>query len=409
MPIFYKRPKCTEPFSRRTLPLCVLAGTLVCAAQAYAASQVHSWVDCKPTMLDPDLLTTGAIDGINAAIPEDRMGDVLQRVNGSLGAPSAQIGTSDYVIVHVVRWKDLAAGATTQEIDKQNWYVYFRGKWTQEDYAKNNRIFGVDHVWIVYIHLNRQTPFYYSADYSFTVTQKLPIYLNNLFNLLGAFASLGTTTPPVRAPAPPYPQNVWNAKRFPIEYKTSDIAISPAFNVMKDQACTMPTGTQAKSVTAVTIDNEGKSFIDFSVGVPIKKISQLQFNSTQNTITPQTVDTTNAFALLNVYVPKVDLKNTTASWIPHLIAGVAVAHQPLHKVLLGGAVGAHFAQFYIGALFVTDRVTPGLKCDAAPSAASASTSLTTRTCAQLSYGLNIPVGGLVQALSKKSSGASTSP
>src|SRR5579864_4657375 len=68
-----------------------------------------------------------------------------------------------YCIIHVLRWtitdntdpktkadSNRAAEASTSD----KWYVYHGGHWSQDDFASNNRVFGVHRVWLMYIHLN---------------------------------------------------------------------------------------------------------------------------------------------------------------------------------------------------------------------------------------------------------------
>jgi len=369
-----------------------------------ASTQVHPFVDCTPFELNSAVTEVGkgSINAEDGSLNKDRTPTLLEQTIAThkdfQGANKFALAANDYVIIHVVRWKDKASGADEQEIDKQNWYIYSPAKgWTQEQFTTEKHIQGVGQIYLLYIHLNRDSNASYSSSYTVTVTSKLPTYLNNLFNLLGAYTSLGGAGT-ARAGGKNAP-NIWGYSRIPIEYKTSDIDITPQFAFMKDSACTTPSGSQAKNVTAIKIDNEGKSFIDFSVGVPISKISQLQFDTTANTISPQKVDTTNAFALVNLYYPKVDLKHSTFSWVPHFVGGVAFAKQPLHKDLFAAGWGPVFAQFYIGVLLVKEQSLQGHGCGStAP--ANAGASVTSHFCPQLSYGLNIPVGGLTAALKK---------
>jgi len=59
--------------------------------------------------------------------------------SGQTAFPTGQ----DYFIIHVLRWNDPAAGATTQTMDKQNWYTFnIDPQWSNEDFASNNRVFG---------------------------------------------------------------------------------------------------------------------------------------------------------------------------------------------------------------------------------------------------------------------------
>jgi hypothetical protein len=394
----------SRTLKRHFLFIAIISGTVAMARSASASSKVHYWRDCSPQKLRKDLLSgpTAVLNPNDGTLGTDGVPTLVEKTIGS-GPLSKSYSTNDYLVINVLRWKDPKPAANTQDVDSQHWYVYHNRKWTQEQFAKNNRVFGAKHFWLLFIQLNKTAAFNYETDFTVTVTQKTPAYLTNLFQLTGAFTQL-----PIRAPEPGTKlsdSDLWDAKSIELDYTTSDVQISPTIAVSKDDTCSALTGTQASGVNNVTIDNEGKSWIDFSVGVPIKKISELNFNADNQVISPEKIDTTNALALLNVYAPKVDIKGTTLTWIPHFITGVAVAHQPLHKVLVGGAWGPYFAQFYIGALFVTDSAPSGTGCSAVVPSVPAGTKLAKRTCPQLSYGLNVPIGGLIQALKKTSSSA----
>jgi uncharacterized protein (DUF486 family) len=351
-------------------------------------------VDCSPNALDPTLLLAskqGPIDYSRGSIYKDRVPSLLEGTIAN-DTQDFKLASNDYVVIHILKSKDKASGAQSQEVESQQ-----QKGWSDEQFATNKHVLGVDHIYLLYIHLNRDADMLYSSDYSITVASKLPTNLNNLFNLLGAF----TQIPASGANRDKRPsKNMWGWSRLTVDYKTSDIDIKPTFNIMKDSACATPAGSQAKNITPIKLDNEGKAFFDFSVGVPISKISQLQFNADQNTISPQKVDTTNAFGLLNLYYPKVDLKYQTYSFIPHFVGGIAFAKQPLHKILLGIGIGPNFAQFYIGAVLNKEQVLPGNSCSSTVPAANNHVPRGSRFCPQFSYGLNIPVGGLTSALKK---------
>src|SRR5207253_1047462 len=138
---------------------------------------------------------------------------------------------------------------------------------------------------------------------------------------------------------------------------------------------------------------EGLYWWDVSVGVPIRRISQLSFQNTNNSLSPVKVDKQNIFALLNLYPVRVDVKTQGFTWIPHFVGGVAIAKQPQNKILIGGAFGPYFANFYLGALFVKQQE----KAD--PTATTSSIRNVYKP--QFTFGLNLPVRGIAEALKKK--------
>jgi len=228
----------------------------------------------------------------------------------------------------------------------------------------------------------------YKTRYEFTITKKLPANVQNVFLLLqlasgGAVAHVMT------------PPNFWGGRRVEIGLRPSDITIDP--RIVTDQS---PSNRGDEIATAQTFNNEGKYWWDVSVGVPVKKISELQVDSTNNTVTPTKIATTNAFALLNFYLPPADLAATQYSLIPHPIAGVALSGQPLHKILVGGAIGLHYAQLYAGALFVKQQHLNGLQTGSSATPDQVAAASRFRYDAQFTVGINLPLRAAIDALKK---------
>jgi hypothetical protein len=76
-----------------------------------------------------------------------------------------------------------------QTIEKQNWYVYHAGDWTQEDFTTGKHLPGVRQVWIVYIHLGAQSV--YAVKYPIQILKTTPTPLANAFQLLEIAAGSG--------------------------------------------------------------------------------------------------------------------------------------------------------------------------------------------------------------------------
>lgn len=301
-----------------------------------------------------------------------------------------------YAIIHVLRWSDPKAPDNTQTVEAQNWYVYHVGSWwntggawTQDKFTDAKRLYGAHHIYFLYVHLNRaSTSKRYKARYEFQITKKTAANVQDVFLL----AQLLATPGPAPA-APPPPQNLWGGRRVEIGLVPSDIQIDPRY--VTDTSVSNRGDELSK---AETFNNEGNHYWDVSVAVPLKKISDLKFDSTNGTVTPSKISTTNAFGLLDVYLPPVDLAGKSYNYIPHPIAGVALTGQPLHKVLVGGAIGLHYAEFYAGALFVKQQQLTGLQTGspATPPQVAAASHFSYKT--QFNVGINLPVRAMIDAL-----------
>jgi hypothetical protein len=179
-------------------------------------------------------------------------------------------------------------------------------------------------------------------------------------------------------------------------------------------ATTKPAAAKSsgKNVTldAKTFDNEGKYHIDFSVAVPITKITELNYVQTSNGVAPANVNKQKIFALIDIYPVAVDVKNTVLPKFPYFLAGAAIGSQPLKKVLFGIGWGPLFANFYAGLLLNTQAAPASWSCgDKLPAAPAAGTSLSNHSCPGFSFGLNLGVGAITDALKTKAKPAATTP
>lgn len=318
----------------------------------------------------------------------------LIKLAASPNTAISRFGTPDindkdfHCIIHVLHWAD--DGKT---VEKQNWYVYNNGlaksigdrNWSNKDFGVRDRLFGVRKVWMLYVHLNRRVDASYDVRYDFAITKKTPENLANLYRLFSLFV-------PGAQLASRDVRDVWGGGFIPIQYVPSDVTVSANY---------VAGGTVGKLDNPRKFDNEGLYWWDVSVGVPIRKISQLTFESTANTVTAKEVEKQNIFALLNLYPFKRDLKNEVFSWRPHFVGGVQIAKQPQNKILVGGGFGPYFANFYLGALFVKQEETQTLQEGDPATPAQVGADVRKRYKAQFAFGLNFPVRGIIEAFKKK--------
>ena len=312
-------------------------------------------------------------------------------VDASFGKPDGKkldrkkLDAVDFII-HVVRWSDAAvadgAAAPSQTVQQQRWYLIDKGK-----FVRPGRLFGAKTVYFVYLHLNKDSKTSYTSHYNFTITEAIPQNQQNLALL----ASVLAIASPGQTPAPP--GSVWGGQELDMWYSTADIGI--------DSSTTDNKQNGAKPIAidnTYKIHNEALGWWDVSAGVPLRKMSQLSFQSSSNTLTPQTVDKKSIFALIDLYPfhkQKMDLAYSNFTWIPSFVMGVPASQQPLHQPLFGVAWGPRFAQFYLGAII---RKQVGLLSG---SALAPGTSACTGWCPQFAFGINLPVKALQKALSSK--------
>jgi hypothetical protein len=300
-------------------------------------------------------------------------------------------GPKDYIVIHAVTWKDKTAGKP-QDVDKENWYVFNQGDgdWDEDAFSKNSRIFGRRNVYLLYTYFNYD-PTEHSMRYTLDAKSKTPAYLDHFVGLLQLF---GMGTGGGGGGARNVVKGFWDATSFDTFYVPSDITFTP--EIIPDD------GSTTTKLTSKTFDNEGRYHTDFSVGVPIRKISELSYVSSSNTIVPTTVQKQDLFAFFNYYPNAFDIKSSAWDKYPHLLGGVALASQPLKKVIVGVGYGPIYAHFYAGLLIHTYRLPQGSSCGSTPTSAQlAGATLTNHTCPEFSVGLNVAVGAIADALKNK--------
>jgi hypothetical protein len=148
-------------------------------------------------------------------------------------------------------------------------------------------------------------------------------------------------------------------------------------------------------------DNEGKYWWDASVGVPVNKLTLLDYSSDSGVYTPKTINTQSVYALIDIYPDLVDLKYGNARWLmPRAIAGIGVTGRPGQNFIVGGAWGIQQLQFFVGSAFANHNVAP------AGSTAPTGTGVTQRYASRLTYGINVPVLDALKKLAPSSSSSS---
>jgi hypothetical protein len=257
-----------------------------------------------------------------------------------------------------------------------------------DDFAKNNRLFGYRKFWFLYVHLNVPADTTYTVNYTLHATHKTPAYLLHLG------LAFGVALTPAAKPAAGT-NSFWDYHQFAGVPVPSDIDMSG--EVQPSSA-----GAAPITIDKQTFDNEGRYHIDFSIGVPIVKLTELSYVSTSNTLAPAKVEREKLFGLFNYYFQPVDIKASGFSWLPHAVAGVGLGSRPLQNALFGVGWGPTLANFYFGLLLNTQRLPENSACgDNVPAPLPGGTILKNKTCPQFAFGLNISAGSILDTLKKK--------
>jgi hypothetical protein len=300
------------------------------------------------------------------------------------------------------------SGQQQQKVQYQNWYVVDKGH-----LMRQGRILGGNKVTFIYVHLNvHQT---YHALYNFSIAEAIASNVANLQLLLGVLTGSGMGLAAS-------PTNIWGGKELELDYSTSDISVdakyfqalsdlpdisqparkeqitaqAAAANGSAKSAPTDPPGSTPQSALALDttkkFHDEGPTWWDVSVGVPIRKMSQLKLQG--DNLTPQSVDKRYAFGLLDLD-PFAQLRffhRRLALLAPIAIAGLPLASQPLHEPLIAGGWGPKFVKVYIGVIIAKQSAI-----------ANAPAGTCTGWCPQFAFGVNISVKDAKSAVSSSTS------
>jgi hypothetical protein len=342
-----------------------------------------SWTnDVQPNIIEARAQIESAA-GARAIITSLLGGTSTRGAAATTAATASQIDNKDfYCMIHVLRWAD----ANPQTVQAQNWYLYHNGELTHGSAENTLRIYGAKRITILYLHLNKESTNVYEPLYDIEVVKKTPAYLNRLLGLAGLFSSLTRAAGFTAAP-----KQFFATDTFDVKYRPSDITVTA-----KVQRA--PGGPIQELGSTQKFDNEGKYFIDFSTGVPIRRISELNIDSTNNTVTAREVDKQNVFAFVNLHPRPIDIKRTGVNYVPHFVGGVSIARKPLDKIFVGAGVGPVFANFYIGALFNKQDELTTLQPGDPATPDQVQSNVRRRYKTQIGFGLNIPVGAIIEKL-----------
>ena len=174
---------------------------------------------------------------------------------------------------------------------------------------------------------------------------------------------------------------------FSSDYVPSNMDITAAYTSDSKEA----------EIGKQTFLNEGLYWYDFSLALPVKTYNEFRYNQTSGGITVNKIEKVNVWALFNAGKPR-DLTKTHLQYIPTFVYGMPIAGQPLKHHMFGGAIGLNRANFFVGVrmdrkVFVTDFTRP---------LSGSNTFQLWRT--HLTYGINFPVGTVVDALKQKAKG-----
>jgi len=399
--------------SARFLVVAILA--LVFQTRSLFAADQTEYLKKVPSILPPSA-------GI--ASPAVNYDQVRMLMSVAFPAAGADIDSPDfYCVVHILQW-----GEDTSTVAGSRWYVY-RGRgsaataggvWTAQRF-RGTRIYGSDRLRVLYVHLNvpadaisvvpmtslsdlaqglllstRNLPLvqfgsmvvekdYLAVTYQLDVTKKLPAPIQNLSDAIGLLQAA-----PAGAIALKQKIAIYAADTFDIAHVPSDITISGKLTFGPDIA------KKTTDLGKQTYDNEGLYRWDVSLGIPLRSLKQLDFQTSGGEVFVKEVERSQLMAFLNIFVRPVDTKNVRFMNFPRPVVGIALSKKPLERIFVGGSVGLNKLQFFAGRQWaqVDTAPTPGSSATPEPQGAI-------KYEQDWMFGINVPVRQVVDFLKAK--------
>jgi hypothetical protein len=260
------------------------------------------------------------------------------------------------------------------------------------DLSEGRRIYGAKTIGLVYVHFNimavspaAAADAFSDLSYRVVIKKKIPDNINNLLALLKFAVAQG------QAGVTAVPVSLLGFGTVTGVGVPSDVTF---FGVR--------TGVNKLAGSAVQFDNEGKYWWDMSVAVPVTKLSMLDYSQDTNTVVPKQINKQSVYATFNLFPVPVDTKSgNTRFFVPRVILGIGLTGRPGENVLVGGAWGFQYLQFFAGAAFANQNVPAG----STPPASGAD--LTQKYKSSFAFGLNVPVVSALKQLTSSSNAAAS--
>ncbi len=150
------------------------------------------------------------------------------------------------------------------------------------------------------------------------------------------------------------------------------------------------------------MNDEGKYWWDASIGIPVNKIKDLQYSSSNNTIEATQVSKQSAYAMFNLMLRPVDLQDPKSNLMPRILLGFPLASDPWDRLFAGGGIGLPKimigSQFFVGAVFSRVSTPTSLTAGSSASQAQLQNDSRLRVQYKLMFGINVPVKSVIDKL-----------
>ena len=325
--------------------------------------------------------------------------------NSSCGNDANTVSTTcpAYVIVNIVHWSAGAAnGSGDPHAPQSDWYLIHPGSGRSTVLLSpvldgSLRIFGSQSVGLLVVHAGVSGIGAMEVRYTIDAKAKKSVQETDALSLFNLVVG------GVRA------RRVGSGDDYLLGARPiTNIVKLPADIIITGGAYPkVPANDQKAAATFTqTYDDEGFARWDVSIGIPVKGVSEVQYNSADGTVQTKNVSKVNAYGLVHWYPYPVDLKSNYP-WQPSVVGGLSLSGKPLNKPFVGLAIGTHkpfpfrvnvFAGVVFNKVFSPSTLTAG----SAASPGQLNNNLQSHRVRKLLIGIDIPIPQFLKAITKGS-------
>jgi hypothetical protein len=239
-----------------------------------------------------------------------------------------------------------------------------------------------------------------NVHYEAAVVKRTPANVANALSLFKIFAQSRLDFVAV----PSQKGIVWGAGRITEVGLPSDISVAGY-----SQAADQPLAEEERSTKQIgavgAYNDEQMYWWDASIGIPVHKLKDLQYSSSNNTVVAREVDRQSAYAMFNLMPHPVDLSDPKMNAWPRILAGFPLSSSPWDSLFVGGGVGIPWKpvqnfQFFVGATFLVSEHAKTLAAGSPADNAQLQNDLKSQTKPKLTFGINVPVKSVIDKLLK---------
>jgi hypothetical protein len=372
---------------------------------------------------------------------------VEQLLNDTVG--SSLTAEMSYVALHVVNY-DSGSGNVLSDA----WYLYNRKdrKWSFQKFT-GQRIYGSPSILFLFVHLNvaglapagpvmsgisadvrktfrdfqvvkddtgtvicqqgTQISFqslgkgavadtYANVHYESAVVKRVPANIANLLDILKILSLAQAAKACTQEQSEPV--NIWGAGKIDNIGLPSDVSIA-GYGVGKDTAITDDQRAKLQIGSVGAFNDEQLYWWDASIGIPVTKLKDLEYSTSDNQVVASEVNKQTAYAMFNLMLHPVDLSDPHSNVWPRLLVGFPLASSPWDRLFAGGGMGIplkplQYFQFFAGATFNRSKQPATLSAGQTATNAQLQNDLKLQVNPKFTFGINVPVKSVLDKLIK---------